>query len=279
MLKSLKPLIKKVPLLYSALNRMRRTRVPHLHKVSSKTHNQIVFYHHDMPVPPIRFRDMVRKGAIMAEDFIIEGRQVYDEVLAQFEAAGAKLNRNTKVFEFGVGCGRVARHFLAESYENFLGSDLDPELIQWCNENLSKSSDTRFICNSYRPPLEIEDSSQELAYSISVFTHMTVENQRDWSEEMGRIMAPGGLLFVTFLERSPSDLPDGVAVIERIDQEFQRSWLGKAGSPEVYFNTYNTRENMERLFSRDFDVLSHAYKVIRNKQSALILQRKGAVGE
>lgn len=272
----LKSLIRRIPIIGPALKSLKGTGDPHLKKVGSLAHNEVLFHHQGIPLPPIRLRDMVRKGAIMAEDFILEGRQVHDAVVTLVHGAGGKVTSGTRVFEFGVGCGRVARHFFAEGCQNFLGTDVDSELIQWCNNNLAGAEGVRFIRNNYTPPLPVEDATLDFGYSISVFTHMTPENQRQWADELGRVMAPGGFLFVSFLERTSSQLPAGVAAIERRDQEFLRSWLGKAEAPEVYFNTYNTRENIEQLFSRHFEIISYAHKVIRNTQSAIIVKRKGA---
>jgi len=272
----LRSAIKRTPFFGDFLRGIVRPDDPNLQKVSSQIHNQVIFYHNGIPVPPIRLRDMVRKGAILPEDFILEGRQVYDSVVEYIRKAGGEFEKNTKIFEFGVGCGRVARHFLTDGSQDFLGTDVDAELIDWCANNLLTDDSVRFIANDYEPPLDIESASLDIGYSISVFTHMTAENQRMWAAELSRVMRPGSFLFVSFLERRKSELPQGVAVLERQDKEFDRSWLGKGGAPNVYFHTYNTRENIQELFATDFEVKLYAEKVIRNTQSAIVLRRKGA---
>lgn len=242
-------------------------------KIESDEHNNVVLSNDGIPIPPIRLRDMVRRGAIMAEDFILEGRQVHGVVVQVAAETGEPIVPSMQILEFGVGCGRVARHFLAAGAENFIGTDVDAELIDWCTTNLPGTDTVQFFTNGYEPPIPVTASSQDLVYAISVFTHMDEQNQKSWANELGRIVRPDGRLLVSFLERALPDLPGGVEARERIDPEYVRTWFGKDGAPSVYFSTYNTKEYLETLFGEHFEPIAYRPKIVRKHQSILVLRK------
>ena len=243
-------------------------------KILSKAHNEVCLTHRGIPVPPIRLRDMVRRGATLPEDFILEGAQAYDKIRKGLVEAGAEFNADSRIMEFGVGCGRIARHFFYDGVNRFIGTDVDYELIDWCNENLASLDSINFLRNGYVPPLPLESESISLCYSISVFTHMDIENQKVWAGELARVIKPDGLLYISFHERSEKEIPAGVKVRKRVDPEHQRSWFGKEGAPDVYFGTHNTKEYFLNLFSQNFEPINYYNNHIRNIQSAFVLRRK-----
>jgi len=278
-----KSMLRRIPLLGRITKILRRflcAKAPnrYLKYVSDPGFNNVKLESGGLAVPPIMFRDMVRKGAVLAEEFLLEGRQVFDAIFEVLENEKIEVNRSANVFEFGVGCGRVARHFFDEGYLCFTGSDVDPELIGWCDENITNACDNefeyRFFVNDYHPRLECRDESFELAYSISVFTHMNVDSQKIWFDELARVLKPGGILLISFLEKSPSDLPGGVEVIERIDREFKRSWLGKGDAPKTYFNTYNSLRYIQEILNESFDFVGHSQGCIRRVQSLAVFRKK-----
>ena len=86
------------------------------------------------------------------------------------------------------------------------GSDLSGAAIDWCRVNLPFAS---FETNGLSPPLAFPDHSFDLAYALSVFTHLPEAMQHDWMEELRRAISPGGfLLFTTHGERYLARLDD-----------------------------------------------------------------------
>ncbi|MDP3582110.1 MAG: methyltransferase domain-containing protein, partial [Ignavibacteria bacterium] len=73
-------------------------------------------------------------------------------------------------------------------------SDLNPELISWCDKNLTFG---KFTTNNLIPPLSYEDNFFDLIYARSVLTHLGKELQLEWINEMKRILKPGGLFYFT----------------------------------------------------------------------------------
>src|SRR3954453_19878475 len=102
-----------------------------------------------------------------------------------------------RVLDFGCGAGRVLRHFISEaSSSEFWGCDIDHPSIEWINENLCPPLHA-LACNE-EPGLDLPDGFFNLIYSISVFTHLT-KHSAGWLIELHRVLAPKGLLLVSFL--------------------------------------------------------------------------------
>jgi SAM-dependent methyltransferase len=93
------------------------------------------------------------------------------------------------VLDFGCGGGRVLRQLApcAGSGE-FWGCDTYEPTIAWLSENLSPPF--RFYVNDRRP-MPHPEGYFDLAYAISVFTHITHE-WTDWLLELHRVLKPDG---------------------------------------------------------------------------------------
>lgn len=248
-------------------------------KVGNEALNAVELYSDGIPVPPIKLRDMVRKGGILAEDFLVEGRQACDAILSYLEANSVEIRSGTRVLEFGVGCGRIARHMIPRTHVNFTGSDVDSELIGWCDTNLTglealRGTNLKFLTNEYMPPVNLPDNGLDVIYSISVFTHMEVATQDAWMNELWRLLKPEGHLLISILERSTAELQSGVEVKKRIDKEFHRGWLGSRGNPDSYFSAFHTLEYLDQRFGTRFEFISSASNAIRGNQTLVLLKAK-----
>ena len=272
----MKGLTKKVlkRLLPSSEKESIKVRIPFSAKVTSESHNSVVLMHNGLAVPPIIMRDKVRRSAVLAEDFILEGQQAFLAIKDMLEQNGVKLGNDTKFLEFGVGCGRIARHFFGTDVGSFCGTDVDNQMISWCSNVLSKS-DSRFVFfkNDYLPPLAIEEQSLDVVFSISVFTHMQMETQDAWFCEMARIIKHGGYLLISIIEKSKEKLPQGIMVRERLDEEYKRDWFGVGGAPKTYFSTANTENYITVKLASDFEFIAKQSKAIRELQSLLLYKR------
>jgi SAM-dependent methyltransferase len=96
------------------------------------------------------------------------------------------------VLDWGVGCGRIARH-ISNRCSEFIGLDIDQENVAWCGDNLPGRYET---CD-LMPPTLLRSDSVDLAYGISVFTHLTHEAAVAWRDELTRVLRPGGICIVT----------------------------------------------------------------------------------
>ena len=71
-----------------------------------------------------------------------------------------------------------------------IGVDVDPVNADWCRENYL---DIETSVSDFFPPLDLQSSSIDMVYGISVMTHLTEGAQYAWLKELRRILKPGGL--------------------------------------------------------------------------------------
>ena len=134
----------------------------------------------------------------------------YEEHGAQLKAALVGLLpddfsfEGKRVLDFGCGAGRTLRHFLSEAEDGeFWGADIDAESIDWMQEALCPPLHA-WRC-SHGPPLGLEYGSFDLAWAISVFTHLPRISSAPWLLELHRLLKPGGLLIATYTGRWNSE--------------------------------------------------------------------------
>jgi hypothetical protein len=140
--------------------------------------------HMDLPDAERRFRVI---GDRDPNGFLISGATDYhriDRVVAQM--SGRHLHEFAHVLDWGVGCGRLARHFPRSHAGALTGCDIDRDNVAWCGSHLAG----RFVDCNMSPPLPFEAASFELIYSVSVFTHLREPMQMKWLEELERVMRP-----------------------------------------------------------------------------------------
>jgi SAM-dependent methyltransferase len=81
--------------------------------------------------------------------------------------------------------------------------DLVDELILWCQQHLSPPF--KFATVTSFPHLPFADDYFDLVYGYSVFTHIA-DLSDAWLLELGRIVRPGGRLFLTVHDEHTIDL-------------------------------------------------------------------------
>jgi SAM-dependent methyltransferase len=152
----------------------------------------------DAPFPPLHLANRV--GCLGTQE----------DPLAAYESMGAGCKASLlrilpkdwvwsgkRVLDMGCGAGRLLRHFVPEARQavGFFGCDIDAESVTWLTRHLSPP----FVVerNEEAPPLPWGDSSFDLIYAISVFTHIS-DHWTDWLLEVHRLLAPRGLAIITF---------------------------------------------------------------------------------
>src|SRR5712671_2013815 len=153
------------------------------------------------PVPP---PELITTEALMRQDelkirakperYFGSGFRDAWTVLTMLEHCSFDLGLMRSVLEFGCGTGRVLRHFRNIADLRLTGTDANPKPIEWGRKNLPKIDFSR---NELTPPLMFEDRSFDLIYALSVFTHIPLEWQRLWLDELWRVLVPGGYLLCT----------------------------------------------------------------------------------
>ena len=154
------------------------------------------------------------------------------------------------IFDFGCGCGRHARQLIQQRPRprRYLGVDLHPAMIRWCQGSLSpRAREFEFrhhdVAHATRNPgedkpatrpLEAEDDSSTLVIAVSVFTHLLPAQAEFYLSEVARILAPTGVLISTWFLFDKQHFPmmqdfQNALYINESDPTnaviFDRSWL------------------------------------------------------
>jgi SAM-dependent methyltransferase len=155
-----------------------------------------------LPTPPLTLVHLVTGGGDI-DGFLHLGR-------AGAESFSTALARNEleagRILDFGCGCGRVAR-FLTDL--DLFGCDYNSALVRWCQHHLPGD----FYTNALQPPLRYHDGFFDSCYAFSVFTHLTLPKQKQWRDELARVIHPGGCLVASF--HGDSYLEGRMTVAER----------------------------------------------------------------
>lgn len=102
---------------------------------------------------------------------------------------------HARILDWGCGPARVTRHMaqllpLAQVH----GTDYNSSTIKWCSESFDKID---FRINKLNPPTEYPADNFDLIYGISIFTHLSENNHFNWTAELHRILADGGIALIT----------------------------------------------------------------------------------
>ena len=113
---------------------------------------------------------------------------------AQVRAALA-IEAGHRVLELGCGVGRIGRELAPECRE-WVGVDISANMVECARTRLASMDNVR-LHQLERSRLDpIADGSIDRAYSIAVFCHMDKEDLYLYLQDLHRVLAPGGLIFV-----------------------------------------------------------------------------------
>jgi SAM-dependent methyltransferase len=145
------------------------------------------------PLPPSHLMHLVAASEDVSW-FLDGGKQAASSLRAILATNGVALESLESILDFGCGAGRVLRHWEGLRGPALHGTDYNPTLIAWCEQNLPF---VRFQLNGLGGGLGYEDEAFDLIYALSVFTHLDEPLQFFWIRELARILRPGGYLFIT----------------------------------------------------------------------------------
>jgi SAM-dependent methyltransferase len=189
------------------------------------------------------------------------------EILA---GQGIALENLRAILDFGCGVGRVMRQWSSLQGPALHGTDYNPELVAWCTANLPFAT---FRVNRLTGRLDYPDTSFDLIYAFSVFTHLPADEQSFWMCELTRLLRPGGALFLT--THGEHYLP-GLSTREQ--QQFQSGALVVRGSSEAGSNdcaAFHPESYVRRSLARGLDVASFVPRGARGNpnQDAYLLRK------
>ena len=195
--------------------------------------------------------------------FLVSGATDYHRLSRVLvEVAGRPLHAFPSVLDWGVGCGRVARHFPPARAAALIGCDIDEDNVAWCAANLPGT----FVASRLVPPMPFDADAFDLVYGISVFTHLREAMQLRWLEELARVTRPGAYLLMTTHGETAIDFSRlAPADYRRTREEVAREGFvvsganaqldGHAEHGGEYVNVWHAADYVRRVWGRYFDVL------------------------
>jgi SAM-dependent methyltransferase len=157
-----------------------------------------------LPIPSLPMREAVGPTDPAAFDNP-SGRPIFPDV---------PLGAYDSVFDFGCGCGRLARQLIQQTPRprSYLGVDLHLPLVEWAQDNLAPRTegfafahhDVRY--DPWNPgddkpdvaPFPATEGSHSLVIAFSVFTHLIEAHAEHYMREVARILQPGGVFYSTW---------------------------------------------------------------------------------
>jgi SAM-dependent methyltransferase len=239
------------------------------------------------PVPPATLRSIVADHH--PEIFLFSGLNDLTQFIGYYRAHSQ--TARPAVLDFGCGCGRMTRFLDMMPDWQASGSEINPDHVAWCRENLKKV-DTRQ--NSLLPPLPFDDASFDFVYSLSIFSHLPEPRALAWLADLKRVLKPNGILIVTTHGVHALDTiltsPDHLAMMIRSREEFaairadfeNRPYVFQAYTPELagrakagdeYGNVFvHPKRSAEWWRAGGFEALDHVVGGMQGWQDIHVLR-------
>lgn len=230
-------------------------------------------YHMPDVIPPEALLMRVSGGVASTDSYIQIGHSVCRDLLHVMERFQIHPTVDTKVLDFGCGCGRVVRYFAAQCPAQVDASDIDAETIAWCQASLGDAA--AFHCNPEWPPLSFEDERFDLVYGISVFTHFPEDMQRAWLAEMRRVVKPDAWLLLSI--HAPRLLPPGYPEVEQQMTESGFGFLRSVptfGLPDFYRAAFHSEAYIRREWGKVFQIEAVLSAGINGHQDLVVARPK-----
>lgn len=213
-----------------------------------------------LPDPERRFRVI---GDRNLDGFLRIGATDAFRLKRAFEAVQpSAFEEFTAALDWGVGCGRIARHLAPLLPQGFFGCDIDADNVNWCRGHLPGT----YAASRLDPPLPYGQGMFDLAYGVSVFTHLRRPWEERWLRELHRVLKPGGWLLVTlhgqtaidFARLAPSDYSILQARVQReglVVTSGNTQLEGFVEQPDEYVNVFHSHQHVRRDWSRYFEIV------------------------
>jgi len=261
------------------LRQFLRNRHPRLsqaddHEVELRQLKDILRREHGfVPAPPKALQ--VRVLGLYSPHFIESGWQTFQVFQQHLARVGCAIESCGTVFDFGCGCGRVIRAFHQMSPQAKLyGTDIDPEAIEWLNENYQKFG--TFSRNPDLPPLSFGNDAFDLIYSISVFTHLPEKMQLAWLEDLRRVTKPGGFILATTFDQSRHLVLNPSNRAEFADKGFcyiHENVSTTDGLPAFYQTAFHSHDYIRRVWGEFFEVVAIEPHAVDGHSDLVILKK------
>ncbi|MFN0037958.1 MAG: class I SAM-dependent methyltransferase [Burkholderiales bacterium] len=249
----------------------------------------------DFPVPPNS--SMRKTSSRSIRHYYVSGIRSCLPIAVAALREGVALEKNINVLDFGCGVGRQLLHFTRD-YPNptYHACDIDDSSIAFIARNYPS---VQARVNRFTPPLDYGTGFFDLVYSVSIFSHLNLEDQAAWLSELGRVVKPGGYCMLTTegytalrslagnFGRNPLELDTELAQKGYLFKEYD-GWQEEVKNQNVmklasqmvgversYGNTVLSPAFIGRNWNNDlFEVVSILEGVIDTRQDLVVLRRR-----
>lgn len=169
----------------------------------------------------------------------------FPEVVKAFQEAGCQ-----RVLDLGCGSGRHTVQLARHSFRP-VGMDISTHGLRLAAEWLWEEGQTASLLQSdFRRPLPFPTAFFDAVLSIQVVHHALAAESRTALAEIDRILAPGGLLFLSVGAKQPEG-PDYEVIEERTVRPRNGA---EAGLPHHYFTEMELRESFSSYAIREISI-------------------------
>ena len=233
--------------------------------------NKLGHFYLDVDPGMVGTKDLIMKTSILNEKDITEKTDAnfylfsgYSQMLSwltTLERYGFNLRSASAIMEFGCGSARLIRHLRCIDGIQLVGTDQSSDMIEWCSRNIPG---VKFHHNDLKPPLEFaKDNTFDLIYACSVFTHIPLETQKLWIQELSRIIRPGGFLLCDVLGRINQESMLGPEEMAQLRQNgsFTLTATDERASLSTKiigsWDVFQSRSEIIKAFSSSFKVIDY----------------------
>lgn len=145
------------------------------------------------PTPKL-VNEIQRSNKATPDGFLATGQRTVLFYLQELADHGFEPTRFERILDFGVGLGRLIRHYYPFAAE-LHGCDVTPSVVRFCQESYRDRA--QIVDSDFSPPLPYADSFFDYVYANSVFTHIQTDSLPGWVAEFARITRPGAAVIVS----------------------------------------------------------------------------------
>ena len=184
--------------------------------------------------------------------------------------AGVPMDGPCVVLDWGAGCGRLSRHIAVRDGVKMIGVDVDSLGVDWANKHIPGV----YSRCSPNPPLDLAAGSVDVAYALSVLTHLTRDLQKDWLAELARVIRPGGLALLTFHDEIHPNL-DAYPECKRQVEAEGFAITSKSLIGTNYTATFQTKDQIAEAAAEWFEpALSFKWSDTPMHHALIVLRRR-----
>lgn len=226
----------------------------------------------ELIAPPAELRYNVA-GDCTIPEFLAAGERTVLDIEQALAAIGRSLESAGAMLDFGCGCGRLLLALERRGVPALTGCDVDARGVEWCQRHLRHS---RSVVNGHLPPLPFADSSFDLIWCGSVFTHLDEDRQDCWLEELHRVLSPGGVLLASvhgeacWAPRLPAAT---IVALKRQGMMFARFDTDAGIHPSWYQVAWHTEEYVRRHWSTILPVSAYLPRGLHAYQDIVVAEK------